>query len=158
MTMSPFGNVECDYFIVTLNHWSYPNFGAGGIQVQRWHGESCLSHGQTNSQAPLAADQEVISWIQRISLADGNLKFEVLSGASNSWGNFGNSDELTLSHPSELSRLNEYRPAVSLEQSGIAYAGNRVSSLVLTRLEWETADGDVHELVAPIDIATDLNP
>ena len=39
MVMSPDGDVENDFFIVTLNHWSYPDFAAGGMQVQRWNSE-----------------------------------------------------------------------------------------------------------------------
>ena len=158
MVLSPTDNVEDDFFIVTLNHWSYPKFSAGGIQVQRWHNEDCYDVAQCGSQTPLSNDEEVIRWVQRISLVDGNLKFEVVNGSSQSWGTFGGNGELQLTHPTELTRLNAYRPAVSIEQSGIGYAGNRVSSLVLNRLEWQTVDGEEHELIAPIDIATQLDP
>ena len=158
MVMSPTGDVDNDFFLVTLNHWSYPDYAAGGIQVQRWNQETCYDVAQGSQQAPLADDEEVISWVQRISWVDGNLKFEVVNGNSESWGTFGTNGELTLTHPTELTRLNGYRPAVSIEQSGIGYAGNRVSSLVLKRIQWQTVDGVQHEMVAPIDIATDFNP
>ena len=158
MVMSPTGDVENDFFIVTLNHWSYPEYAAGGIQVQRWHSEDCYDVAHGSNQDPLADDEEVIRWVQRIRLVDGQLKFEVVSGYSQSWGTFGDNGELALTQPTELTRLNQYRPAVSIEQSGIGYAGNRVSSLVLKRIQWLTVDGEQHELVAPIDIATDINP
>lgn len=158
MTMSPTGDVENDFFLVTLNHWSYPTFAAGGIQIQRWNDEDCYEVKSGENKALLDTDTEVITWTQRISLVDGKLKFEVVDGNSHSWGSFGVGNKLSLTHPTQLVRLNAYRPAVSLEQSGISYAGNRVSSLVLKRLRWQTIDGEFHELIAPIDIATDLDP
>ena len=158
MVMSPTSDIEDDFFLVTLNHWSYPDYAAGGIQVQRWHQDECYDVAEGSEEAPLADDAEVISWVQRISWVDGNLKFEVVNGNSESWGTFGNSGELSLTQPTALTRLNAYRPAVSIEQSGIGYAGNRVSSLVLKRIQWQTVDGVQHEMVAPIDIATDFNP
>jgi hypothetical protein len=158
MTMSPIGDVESDYFILTLNHWTYPEFAAGGVQVQRWHGEECYAFAQAENRALLDSDQETVSWKQRISLADGHLKFEIIDGNSESWGQFGHNGHLILTVPTSLTRLNAYRPAVSIEQSGISYAGNRVSSLVLKKLEWRTIDGEEHGLVAPIDIATQLDP
>lgn len=158
MTMSPTGDVESDFFIFTLNHWSYPDFAAGGVQVQRWHGEDCYAFGQGENRALLGTDQEAVNWKQRISLVDGHLKYEIVDGNSQSWGQFGNNGQLTLTVPTSLTRLNAYRPSVSLEQSGISYAGNRVSSLVLKKLAWRTIDGEDHEMVAPIDISTQLDP
>ncbi len=158
MTMSPTGDVDCDFFVMTLNHWSFPNFAAGGIQVQRWSGENCLEAASSDSQLTLDEDAEVISWVQRLRLVDGQLIFEIVNGHSETWGAFGGDGELAISHATELARLNAYRPAVSIDQSGIAYAGNRVSSLTLKKLRWQTIDGELHELVAPIDIATDIDP
>ena len=157
MTMSPTGDVEGNFFVVTLNHWSYPEYAAGGIQIQRWQGEDCLAASNSSQQGTLAQDAEVITWVQRLRLIDGHLVFEIFCH-SETWGSFGGSGELALSQAAALSRLNSYRPAVSLDQSGIAYAGNRVSSLVLKKLRWQTIDGEFHEKVAPIDIATELNP
>lgn len=158
MTMSPTNDVENTFFVVTLNHWSYPDFAAGGIQIQRWSGEDCVEATSNGNQSTLAQDEEVIKWTQRIRLVDGHLVFQIVDGHSSTWGSFGGSSALTLSHATQLTRLNQYRPAVSIDQSGIAYAGNRVSSLVLKKLRWQTIDEEFHELVAPIDIATELDP
>ena len=43
-------------------------------------------------------------------------------------------------------------------QSGMGFAGNRVESLTLTRLEWHLSDGKVVVFTAPIDIDSDLDP
>ncbi len=158
MVMSPTEDVEDDFFLVTLNHWSYPNFSAGGIQLQRWRSEDCLEVTNSSNSSAMHQETETVTWVQRISLVNGTLKFEVVSGSSQTWGTFGTDGELSLTVPTYLTRLNNYRPAVSIEQSGISYAGNRVASLVLKRLEWQTDDGEEHFLVAPIDIATDLDP
>ncbi len=158
MVMSPTADVEDDFFIVTLNHWSYPNYSAGGIQLQHWNNEDCLEVTQGSSSSTMHQESETVTWVQRLSLVNGALKFEVVDGNSQTWGTFGTNGELTLTVPTQLTRLNSYLPAVSLGESGISYAGNRVSSLVLKRLEWQTDDGEEHFLVAPIDIATDLDP
>lgn len=157
MVMAPFSDLEQDFFLVTLNHWTHPEFAPGGIQVQRWLGDDCRANASSGSYNPLAYDEEVISWVQRLTLVDGELRFEVINGTSESWGAFGGDEELLLTHPTTLNNLNEYQPAVSINQSGIGYAGNRVSSLVLNRLRWQTEDGEEQEMVAPIDISTDIN-
>jgi hypothetical protein len=157
MIMSPVDNLNGDFFALTINHWSYPDFEEGGYQLQRWHGEECQEAAHGARTNPIEQDGEVISWVQRISVNEGILKFHVLNGQSESWSQFGGEGFL-ISTPTSLSRLNNYRPGVSIEQSGIGYAGNRVSSLVLQKIRWKTADGEEHEMVAPIDIDSDLDP
>ena len=94
-------------------------------------------------------------WTQKLSLHDGTLTFQVANGESETWGKFGG-DELSVSVQSSLGTLNSYRPSVSLSESQVGYAENRVSSLVLTKLVWVTEDGQVHEQNAPIPIDTSL--
>lgn len=156
MVMSPVHHLNGLYYLITINHWSYPDFSAGGVQLQRWDGEDCLTQDGGYSGAPLAMDGETITWVQRMSLANDQLTFEVVDRSSVSWGTFGAHGNLRSVVPTSLQRLNDYHPAVSLEGSGIGYAGNRVSSLTLKRLVWHTADGERHELVAPIDISTKI--
>lgn len=158
MTMSPQSNLNADFFVVTLNHWSHPQFQSGGIQAQLWCGDDCQTATASEVQNALNHSDETVTWVQRLSLADGVLTFEVVDGSSTTWGTFGNSDKLKLTTQTSLTQLNDYRPAISLGESGISYAGNRVSSLVLTKLRWKTAEGDEDEMVAPIDIDTDLDP
>jgi hypothetical protein len=160
MLMSPIADTEGDHFVVTINHHGMPNFCAGGLEVQHWKGSDFLRAKQLASNEKLHHDGETVSWVQRLSLpADSNtLSFEVVEGSSETWGAFGASGSLKLQVQTAVSRLNDYKPAVSLTESGIGYAGNRVSSLVLNKLVWWTDDGQRHELVAPIDIDTDLDP
>jgi hypothetical protein len=157
MIMSPVNNISGTFFAFTLNHWTDPEFGAGGYQLQRWYGGTCIEveHGQKTAQ--LHHDGEVITWVQRLSVSDGNLKFQVFDGTSETWGTFGGWG-FDLNTSTNLTKLNGYLPGISIGQSGIGFAGNRVSSLTLQKLRWKTANGQQHELVAPIDIHTGLDP
>jgi hypothetical protein len=90
-----------------------------------------------------------------MTVANGTLTFQIADGQSFTWGDFGGSD-LTISVPTSLSRLNWYKPSVSLNESQVSYAENRVVSLVLTKLVWIKDNGQVYEQNAPIPIDTSL--
>ena len=158
MVMSPTGDLDEEFFVVTINHGSFPEFNPGGVQVQHWCGDACVSARNSYSKHSLHHDGEVVSWTQRMELDGCSLKFEVVDGASDSFGTFGNVGVLQDTIYTERSRLNTYVPAISLTESGIGFAGNRVSGLTLQKLVWVTRDGQRHELNAPIDISTGLDP
>jgi hypothetical protein len=46
---------------------------------------------------------------------------------------------------------------VSITESQVGYAENRVTSLVLKKLVWVLEDGTVHEQNAPIPVDTSLD-
>jgi hypothetical protein len=158
MVMSPNRHLDGDYFVFTLNHHTHPEWRAGGIQLQRWFGADIEGSRTGVNESPLTNDQEVISWTQRLTLVDGSLVCEVVDGSSESWGQFGATGRLRYSIESPLANLNSYQPAISLQQSGVSYAGNRVASLILRKLRWTDADAEVYELNAPIDVDADLDP
>lgn len=156
MVQSPNDNVEGVHFIFTLNHAMVPDYQPGGMQVQLWDGGQ-LVDSSTAESGVFTHDAETVRWVQRLSLADGQIRFQVLNGESETWGTFGG-DELSVSEPSSFSNLNSYRPAVSLSESQVNYAENRVVSLTLKKLVWTTEDGQVHEMNAPIPLDTSLDP
>lgn len=156
MVMSPIDGLSGPHFLFTLNHVTAPGFEAGGLQVQHWDGGDQVQECVASEIGALAHSDEVITWTQRLTLNDGTLKFEVVDGESETWGSFGGSD-LVLSTSTTLDRLNNYRPAVSLNESQVSYAENRVVSLVLTKLRWIKANGQVQEQNAPIPIDTSLD-
>src|SRR5262245_20294919 len=156
MVMSPSGDLGGTYFLFTLNHSNVPDFVPGGMQVQQWDGTNLVEHHVAHERDTLSNDEEVITWVQRLTLEDGSLTFEIANGSSETWGSFGGND-LTLSRPSTLTGLNGYLPAVSLNESGVSFAENRVASLVLKKLVWVTEAGVVHEQNAPIPIDTTLD-
>lgn len=158
LVMSPTGTIDGDFFVFTINHWSYPHFSPGGLQVQHWSGAQCHSSANDEGEATLSQDGETITWVQRLQIEGESLTFEIADGSSNTWGSFGDNGQLKRTIGSSLTRLNQYRPSISIEESGIGYAGNRVSSLTLKKLVWTTSDGEQQQLIAPIDIATQLDP
>jgi hypothetical protein len=158
MVMSPNSHLDGDYFVFTLNHHTHPEWAAGGMQLQRWYGAEIEGSRSGVTESPLNSAQEVIRWTQRLKLVDGLLVCEVVDGYSQSWGEFGATGRLRYSIESSLANLNAYQPAISLQQSGVSYAGNRVVSLVLRKLRWKDADAEVYELNAPIDVDADLDP
>jgi hypothetical protein len=157
MTMSPTSEMDHRYFVFTLNHRTSPQYAAGGLQVQSWLGGNLGITRSGEQTGTLHNNDEVIRWTQKLYFYDGDLVFKVSNGESQSWGTFGGYS-LRLQTPTELTNLNDYRPGLSIEESGVGYAGNRVQSLVLTRLVWTDSEGQVYELTAPIDVDTDLDP
>ena len=156
MVMSPNGNVDGVHFLFTLNHSNAPDFASGGMQVQSWQGGDFLEEHSGSDNATLNHSGETVRWAQRVTIADGNITFQVRDGSSETWGAFGG-DDLSLGVSTSQSNLNSYRPAVSLSESQVSYAENRVVSLTLTKLVWVTEDGEVHEQSAPIPIDTSLD-
>jgi hypothetical protein len=158
MVTSPTGTLDGDYFVFTLNHHSHPDYVPGGMQVQQWCGEDIVDGKVGPSEGTLHHNNETIKWVQRTEVSDGQLTFEILSGESESWGSFGGTGHLRFVINTELTTLNGYRPAISLGESGVSFAGNRVRSLVLRKLRWIDSAGNAYELNAPIDIDADLDP
>jgi hypothetical protein len=155
MVVSPDRDIEAMHFLFTLNHINVPEYQPGGMQVQVWDNTNLVGSAAAGSGA-LSHDAEVVRWVQRMSLEDNTLHFKILNGESDTWGTFGG-DDLSLSEPTSLSSLNRYRPSVSLAESQVNYAENRVVSLTLTKLVWVTEDGEVHELNAPIPLDMSLD-
>jgi hypothetical protein len=158
MVMSPTGNLDSTYFLFTLNCRNLPSYQPGGVQVQRWEGNSVANSGTGSIAEPLSQSADTVSWTQRVTLHDGTITFEVVDGSCDSWGHFGNDGSLKLTSETSLDRLNGYKPAISLTESQIGYADNRVKSLTLKKLVWLTDDGQTHQLSAPIDIHAGLDP
>ena len=157
MVMSPTDNLDGEHFLFTINHAGVPSYQAGGVQMQAWDGEELLGYDDDDEVGALHNAAETLTWVQRLRVDSGMLKFRILNGQSMTWNQFGNED-MALNVATSLTRLNTYKPAVSLSESQVNYAENRVVSLTLTKLKWVTADGTVHEQSAPIPIDTSLDP
>lgn len=157
MVMSPNGNLDGQYFLFTVNHRNSPEYEPGGLQLLLWDSDAVVDT-ESNTAGPLDQASDVVQWVERLKVEDGHLSFEVLDGSSSTWGSFGGDGSLALSTPTSLENLNGYRPAISIGESQVGYAGNRVQRLLLKKLVWTTDDGQSHELLAPIDIDADLDP
>ena len=148
-TLSPQGNMSGLYGTLELNHQTVPDFSPGGLQFEVWHGEIMITERRAPTQNVLAHPGEVIRWTQKMELADGLLNFEIVDGSSTTWGSFGGQGYLKAVVPTWLQSLNGYSPSVSVQNSGINYASNRVQSLVLKRVRLITAEGEVLEDTTP---------
>jgi hypothetical protein len=148
-TMSPQANISGLYCTLELNHQTVPDFSPGGLQFEMWNGEALIAERRAPTQAVLAHTGEVIRWTQKMELDEGMLTLEIVDGSSNTWGSFGGQGYLKAVVPTWLESLNGYCPSVSVLNSGINYASNRVQSLVLKRVRLITATGEVLEDTTP---------
>ena len=140
--ISPCGNTGLLYATFELNQQGLPTFTAGGLQLQVWDGEVSLSNRGFPNGAVLAQPGETVRWTQSMELDDGSLGFEITNGSSTTWGDFGGQGYLKASVNTTLTSLDAYDPAVSVKNSGVNYAANRVQSLVLKRIRVYTSAGE----------------
>jgi len=142
-TISPPIETDAPHATLELNHHSRPDFVVGGIQLQTWNDEWPLTYNSIPSHNILEDDGEVISWTQTMAIEDGALKFEVVNGASKTWGGFGGAGHLRASVASGLSNLNGYSPDATVQNSGVSLATHRVRSLMLKQVRLITSTGEV---------------
>ena len=142
---SPLGHLQSCHATFELNHQTLPDSVAGGLQLQTWNGESPLRSRKFPNPALLAQPGETIRWTQVMEVGDGAVSFEITGGSSTTWGSFGGQGYLKASVPSYLTNLNGYDPSVSTSNSGVGYAANLVTSLVLKKIRVVTSDGQVIE-------------
>jgi hypothetical protein len=152
--MCPTANMNCFHAAFELNHQTQPDFRPGGLQVQFWSGEAALANRKFPNEQKLSTAGETVRWTQRLSVGGGSITFEIDGGTSETWGSFGGQEYLKDTYQKSFDNLNAYSPTVSVEQSGIGYAANRVSRLVLKEvryyssaglIETDTTDRVVHE-------------
>lgn len=141
--ISPLGNADSVHAALDLNHQNLPAFISGGIQLQVWNGEAAVAYRNYPNPAVMVQAGETVTWTQRMSLSGGQLTFEIVNGSSLTWGQFGGQGYLKYNVPTTLSNLNGYHPSVSVEHSGVGYAGNRVQSLTLKAVRVYTSSGGV---------------
>jgi hypothetical protein len=140
-TMSPFGHIDNTHFTLEINHRSLPYWSPGGITLHHWTGESRQQSLERQDRSVMQTNGEVVTWTQTLDVDFAAfLTFQIKDGASSTWGPFGyNNLKLSTFWPS--GNLNDYSPDVSVSRSGVAFAGNRVSSLKILRVRATLSDG-----------------
>ncbi len=149
--ISPTCGVDSVYAVLELNAQTLPSFSAGGLQLQLWSGDTSLVANNYPNGSLLRTSGETVRWTQSVELTEGNMVFEVTNGTSTAWGSFGGQGYLRASYPTEMTSLSSYNPAVSVSNSRVGYAANRVDSLVLKRVRFITSDGET--VVAEVELA-----
>jgi hypothetical protein len=138
--ISPLGHTRDAHVAFELNHRTQPDYEAGGLQLQLWKGSKLLDHKSAPHRDLLATSGETVRWTQQMQLQEGRLVIQVVNGESETWGHFG-IGHLRVSVDSPLTSLDSYRPCVSIENSGVGYAGNRVAELILKEIRLYSPDG-----------------
>jgi hypothetical protein len=143
-TIAPAGNLNGLHATLELNLRSQPSFSPGGVQLQLWNGEQLLATRTYVNYSALSTANETITWTQVVRKNGANLIFEVSTGSSNTWGDFGGEGYLRASVDGSLLNLDTYSPDVSVANSGIGFAANRVQSLKLKQVRVTTSSGTVY--------------
>jgi len=142
--ISPGGDTQGVYAAFELNQQSQPVFSAGGMQLQVWEGELPLKAARAGDLLKLQAAGEHVCWTLVMELDDGQLTFQVCDGHSATWGEFGG-EGLRASVATAAAHLNGYDTQVSVRNSGVGFAPNRVHALTLKRIRTYFANGEVVE-------------
>jgi hypothetical protein len=118
-----------------MNYREYPNFTAGGMQVQVWSNNSVVST-STQGTNQFQTSNETVTWTQRMSLSSGSLNYAVENGQSTTWGGFGEGSNLNVTYTTTLSSLSAYTPTASVKNSGVSWQSDRVTSLKLVQVRY----------------------
>jgi hypothetical protein len=119
-----------------MNYREYPNFLAGGMQLQVWSGAQLLDTSSQGS-SQFSSSNETVTWTQRMSLSGGMITYNVTNGQSTSFGKFGQgSGLLGVTFQTVLSSLTDYSPTVTTAHSGVSWQSNNVTSLTLLRVRY----------------------
>jgi hypothetical protein len=142
-TMSPNADLTGTYFTMEINHRSAPSWTPGGISIHRWTGEGRNASFDRADRTIMQTGSETVTWTQALYHDNGRLHFKVFNGISSTWGLFGYSSLLKLDTSWGTDHINNYTPAVSVAQSGAAYAGNRIHILKIKCIRVTLSDGSV---------------
>jgi hypothetical protein len=93
-----------------------------------------------------------------LDVNSGVLTFQVIDGTSTTWGPFGYSSQVKVQTGWGVNNINSYTPDVSVANSGVAFAANRVQSLTIKEVRktlsngttvTDSSDRVVHQLSSP---------
>ena len=140
-TMSPFADINDTYFTFEVNHQSVPYWAPGGLTLHQWAGESLVQSMNRSDRSVMQTPNETVTWTQCLDTQGAGLSFQVKSGHSTTWGDFGKSNHFRMQSNWGVNNLNSYTPAVSAGRSGVAFASNRVQSLKILRVRGTLSDG-----------------
>lgn len=146
--MSPLADDLAPFVAFDMNYREYPGYQSGGMQVQVWSSGQVLGNSSQGS-ALFNTPGETVTWTQRMALNAGAVNYDINNGQSTTWGQFGQSNKLSVSFPTTAVTLAGYDPAKSVRSSGVSWESNHVQSLTLVQVRYY-ANGQL--------IWTDTNP
>ena len=80
--MTPYCHIKNSHVVFGLNHNTWPEYSLGGIQLQRWCGETNKTNHRFPHYGILATENETITYTMGMSLSGVKLWFEVTDGHS----------------------------------------------------------------------------
>lgn len=138
-TMSPVGDNSRVFIAFNLNYRDSP-FRSGGLQVQAWSPETELIVSESQHLEQCATPGEAVSWTQTMTLAGGELTFDIVASSSTTWGPFGQDGHLRMTLATMMDSLAGYNPEVSAARSGVGWQANRVERMTLLRVRYYAGD------------------
>lgn len=149
--MSPVGDNSTPFVAFDINYREYPTFQSGGMQLQVWSNDANNQVLSTSTQGTslLATPGETISWTQQMSLSNGAIAYDISNGQSQTWGKFGQGNNLGVQFTTSLASLGGYSPNVSKAKSGVTWEANHVTSLTIVQVRYYSG-GQL--------VSTDTNP
>ncbi|MEO6807839.1 MAG: hypothetical protein ABI353_01820 [Isosphaeraceae bacterium] len=135
-TMSPQGDNSLSCVAFNLNYRGTPTFQAGGLEVQVWINQIRQASSCSQSMQSMNTPGETITWTQRMALSSGGVAFDVLNGASTTWGKFGQGSNLNIVYNGSTGSPMQYSPDVSVKNSGVGWQSNHVTSMTLKQVRY----------------------
>ncbi len=156
--MSPVGDDSTPFAAFDLNYREYPNFQAGGMQIQVWSGDNVLDTSSQGS-AQFSTPGETVTWTQRMSIdQNGTVSYRVKNGQSTTWGAFGQGNTMTVSFSTSIDSLGGYSPDRSAAKSGASWESNYVSQLTLVQVRYYAAGRLVATDTTPRNVVAPTQP
>ena len=144
--------MDAAYAALDINYHTQSDYVSGGLQMHAWNPSQPIVTATFPASGMLNTSDETITWTQTMALRDGLLRFQVVNGQSQTWGAFGGPGQaITLT--ARLENLNGYDPQVSLDNSGVSFASNRVRSLTLQAVRWFDGAGRLVRQVTTPQVA-----
>ena len=152
--MLPFGSDSDILFQLDLNHASTPSYSAGGLQLRICDEEACYSSVRLLSGIKLNQPSETLSWTQVVQQTPSGFLFGIINGSSASFGALAGPADVAYitAEQAGTTTLNAYDAQLSLENSEITFASNRIGWLKLRHVRIYYANGQMVHLPVNADI------
>jgi hypothetical protein len=123
-----------------LNSLDIPQYAQGGLQLQVWMGSTNLAAVPSDSRNIMDTPNETVTWTQYLKSSGNQLIFGISAASSQTWGDFSGMQTVV---PGSWTILDNYSSDYSVQNSGITFGANRVSSLTLTQVRRYYSDGSI---------------
>lgn len=143
MARAPWATYFCNFH---LNSSDVPTFSQGGLQLQAWNGNNNVAVYTGSNATVMSTSNELVTWTQYLSNETGSLTFGVKTASSTTWGDFSG---IQITVPNAGTGLSNYDVTYSMQNSGVTFGANRVTSLTLVGYRIYYSDGSQYSDTTP---------